>query len=172
MTSSAPEVQDRFVGLLDAHRRILYRISSAYARTAEDRRDLVQEMAAQLWRAFDRYDARFAFSTWMYRIALNVAISFVRRETVRARHAAPHDEALLEVAADASAASPDDEDLRLLDRFLGGLSELDRALFLLYLDGQRHDAIAEVLGISETNVGTKIGRLKERLRRELAEGAK
>lgn len=170
MTIPADEpLQERFVALLDAHRRLLFRVAAVWCRSPEDRRDLIQETAAQLWRAFPRYDERLRFSTWMYRIALNVAISFRRRETVRARHASLDEVAILEIPADASAASPGNEDLKLLERFLGGLAELDRALMLLYLDGNRHDAIAEVLGITETNVGTRIGRLKERLRRELAE---
>jgi len=166
---ASPGSQDRFVALLDEHRKILYKVAGAYGRSPEDRQDLVQEMTAQLWRSFERYDERFRFSTWMYRIALNVAISFVRRETVRARHAAPAP--ILEVSADVSAAAPGDADLRLLDGFLRRLDELDRALLLLYLDGIRHDAIAEVLGISESNVGTKLGRIKQRLRRELADNA-
>jgi len=163
--------QERFVALLDEHRKILYKVAGVYARNSEDRRDLAQEMAVQLWRSFGRYDARLRFSTWMYRIALNVAISFSRRETVRARHAAPAPASILEFAAGASSAAPGDADLRLLDRFLARLEELDRALLLLYLDGNRYDAIAEVLGISESNVGTKLNRIKERLRRELAENA-
>jgi RNA polymerase sigma factor (sigma-70 family) len=163
--------QERFVALLDEHRKILYKVAGAYARNPEDLRDVAQEMTVQLWRSFARYDPRLRFSTWMYRIALNVAISFSRRETVRARHAAPPEASVLEVAAAVSAAAPGDEELRLLDRFLARLGELDRALLLLYLDGNRYDAIAEVLGISETNVGTKLNRIKERLRRELAENA-
>jgi RNA polymerase sigma-70 factor (ECF subfamily) len=163
--------QERFVALLEEHRKILFKVAGAYCPNPEDRRDLVQEMTAQLWRAFPRYDERFRFSTWMYRIALNVAISFSRRQSVRARHAAPAGVELLEASADVSAAAPGDEDLRLLDRFLGGLEALDRALLLLYLDGNRYDAIAGVLGISETNVGTKLNRIKERLRRELAGNA-
>ena len=162
-------LQERFVALLDEHRRLLFRIAASYCRNPEDRRDLIQETAVQLWRAFPKYDERVRFSTWMYRIALNVAISFHRRQTVRARHASFDDVAILEVPAESSPASPEDVELRLLERFLERLDPFDRALMLLYLDGNRHDTIAEVLGISETNVGTKIGRLKERLRRELAE---
>ena len=101
----------------------------------------------------------------MYRVALNVAISFVRRQTVRRRHFA--DPERVEEMPDPAGAAAGDREIRLLDRFLAGLGELDRALMLLYLDGRRHEAIAEVLGISESNVGTRLGRLKERLRREL-----
>jgi RNA polymerase sigma factor (sigma-70 family) len=160
--------EDRFAALLEEHRRILHKVARAYGRGEEDRRDLVQEMAAQLWRAFPRFDDRLRFSTWMYRVCLNVAISYVRRESVRARHLHPGDPALLEEHAERVGFSGD-RDLRLLEAFLAGLDELDRALMLLYLDGCPHRAIGDVLGISETNVGTRIGRLKERLRRELSD---
>src|ERR1700730_5572291 len=124
-------------------------------------------MTAQLWRSFDRYDDRYPFSTWMYRVALNVAISFSRHETRRRRHIVAAEDSVLESASEGSESSAPDADLRLLHHSLERLGELDRALMLLYLDGHRHGAIAEILGISETNVGTKIGRLKQRLRNEL-----
>jgi len=157
--------QERFSALLEEHAGILHKTTRAYARSEPDRQDLSQEIAAQLWRSFPRYDERLPFSTWMYRVALNVAISFVRRQTVRRRHFAElegHEE-----APDPPGGASDGRELQLLDRFLAGLGELDRGLMLLYLDGRRHDVIAEVLGISESNVGTRLGRLKERLRREL-----
>ncbi len=163
-----PAREERFVGLLEEHRKILHKVAGAYCRNAEDRRDLVQEMAVQLWRSFDRYDDRYRFLTWMYRIALNVAISFYRRESLRRRHTVPAGEALLEVAAGAPEAGPARDELRLLHRLIGDLNELERALVLLYLDGNRYDTIAEVLGISESNVGTKLGRIKQRLRHDLA----
>jgi RNA polymerase sigma factor (sigma-70 family) len=161
-----PTRQDAFLSLIDEHRKILFKVANSYARTAADREDLIQEMTIHLWRSFNRYDDRYPFSTWMYRVALNVAISFYRRETRRERHILAAEEAVLERTAEESSAA--DTDLRLLHRFLERLGELDRALMLLYLDGNRYQAIAEILGISETNVGTKIGRLKQRLRNELA----
>src|SRR5262249_48817341 len=115
----------------------------------------------QLWRSFDRYDERLKFSTWMYRIALNVAISFVRAEVRRLRHTVPA-ESILEIPA--PKAPELDESLQLLYGFIAKLDLLDRALILLYLEGHPHDTMAQILGISETNVGTKIGRIKERLR--------
>lgn len=165
---TSPARQDGFLSLLDQHRKILFKVASSYGRTPADREDLVQEITAQLWRSFERYDDRYPFSTWMYRVALNVAISFHRRETRRERYIVAAEDSELESAAEGSDSSTAGAELRLLHRFLERLDELDRALMLLYLDGHRHDAIAEVLGISETNVATKIGRLKQRLRHELA----
>ncbi|HEX4964337.1 MAG TPA: sigma-70 family RNA polymerase sigma factor [Thermoanaerobaculia bacterium] len=160
--------QERFLSLLDEHRKILYKVASSYCRNEADRQDLVQEIVVQLWRSFGRYDERLRFSTWTYRIALNVAISFYRSETRRTRHTVPAEGSILEVAADAPAPGEADDSLELLHGFIAQLDELDRALILLYLDGNRYDTIAEILGISETNVGTKISRIKQRLRRDFS----
>jgi RNA polymerase sigma factor (sigma-70 family) len=162
-TLSKTTRQDRFLTLLDEHKKILYKVASSYCRSAADRPDLVQEIAVQLWRSFDRYDESYRFSTWMYRIALNVAISFYRSAARRSRHTVPAEGSILEIAAAEPAA--EDESLQLLYQLIAQLDELDRALILLYLDGNRYDTIAEILGISETNVGTKISRIKQRLRR-------
>jgi RNA polymerase sigma factor (sigma-70 family) len=157
-----PELQGRFLGLLEDHRRLLFKVARAYGRTGPDREDLVQEMASQAWKSFPRYDARWRFSTWLYRIALNVAISFQRRESTRRQHLAPAGAEVLEVSSQADAEPT--EDVALLYRFIGRLDTLNRALMLMYLDGQSHAEIAEVLGISPANVSTRVGRLKERLR--------
>ncbi len=165
-----PTQQDRFLILLDEHKKILYKVASSYCRNPADRPDLVQEIVVQLWRSFDRYDDGYRFSTWMYRIALNIAISFYRSEARRSRNTVPAEDSILEIAAGPEPAEPDDN-LQLLQQFIGQLDELDRALIILYLDGNRYDTIAEILGISETNVGTKISRIKQRLRRDFAQTA-
>lgn len=156
--------QERFLLLLEEHKKILFKVAGSYCRNPSDRQDLAQEIVVQLWRSFGRYDDRQRFSTWMYRIALNVAISFYRSESRRTRSLVPAEGFILEIAD----AEPD-ENLRLLRQLIDQLDELDRALIILYLDGNRHDTIAEVLGISETNVGTKIGRIKQRLRAGMGE---
>ena len=162
-----PARQDRFLVLLDEHKKILSKVASSYCRNTTDRQDLVQEMVVQLWRSFDRYDERYRFSTWMYRIALNVAISFYRSESWRSRLTVPAEDSILEMAAAAPVSAASDEDLGLLQHHIAQLDELDRALVILYLDGNRYATIAEILGISETNVGTKISRIKQRLRRDM-----
>src|SRR5436305_10431471 len=155
--------QERFLTLLDEHKKILYKVASSYCRNPEDRRDLEQEIVAQLWRSFDRYDESYKFSTWMYRIALNVAISFSRSETRRSRHTVPAGESILEIADARKAAEPD-ADLQILRRLIAQLDELDRALILLYLDGNRYDNIAVLLGITATHVGSKIRRIPAQIR--------
>jgi RNA polymerase sigma factor (sigma-70 family) len=153
-----------FAALLDAHRRMVFKVANTYARPA-DREDLAQEIAIQLWRAFPGYDSSRPFSTWLYRIALNVGISHLRSLTVRERHTVPLELDLHETA-DAQAPEPgDDEAPRMLRQFIAQLDALNRALLLLYLEERSHGEIADILGISPTNVSTKINRLKERVQR-------
>jgi len=156
--------QERFLGLLEEQRGILYKVAASYGRTAMDRRDLAQEIVMQLWRSFDRYDDRRGFPAWMYRIALNVAISFNRSEERHYRKAAPAGESLLEIADPRALAQSDDE-LRALRRFLDELVDLDRVLVMLDMDGYTHEAIAEIIGLTPRRVGAKIGRIKDRSRR-------
>ena len=75
--------QDQFLSVIQSNRGIIYKVANAYCNNAEDRKDMVQEIVLQLWRAFDRYNAEYKYSTWVYRIALNVAISFYRKESSR-----------------------------------------------------------------------------------------
>ncbi len=157
------ERQERFEALLKMHKGILYKVCHSYCRNRDDREDLAQEIVVQLWASFGRFDEDYRFSTWMYRIALNVAISFNRRETTRTRHMISDDQQILDTADTPASQS---EDVRLLYQFIEKLDELNKALALLYLDGHSYDEIAGVLGISETNVGTKINRLKHSIAQE------
>jgi RNA polymerase sigma-70 factor (ECF subfamily) len=159
--------QQSFESLLHEHRRIVFKVAGLYSRSAADRDDLVQEISAQLWRSFGGYDeARAKFSTWMYRIALNVAISQARRwpeadrfEPLEAHH--------LETVGGGEPIAEPDERLAALYVFIGQLDPLNRALILLYLEDKSYTDIAEILGISETNVATKISRIKQKLRGQM-----
>jgi RNA polymerase sigma-70 factor (ECF subfamily) len=162
---SAPTQVERFQTLVEEHKRILYKICNIYCLNPDDRDDLAQEIVVQLWQSFDRFDPHYRFSTWMSRIALNVAISYYRRESTRARHVICADERLLEAIEDTTGQS---DDIRLLYQFIGNLDPLNKALVLLYLEGYSYHEIADVLGISETNVATKISRLKRTLQQEFS----
>lgn len=163
--------RQRFEALWRQHQGVVLKVASVYARGAEDRRDLAQEIGVQLWRAFAAYDERRAkFGTWLYRIALNVAISQLRRTGGEAGRFEPLDEGHLDTIAGEPTAEPD-ERLAALHAFIGGLDALNRALILLYLEDRSHAEIAEVLGISTTNVATKINRIKQRLRGQMTAAA-
>ncbi len=150
---------------MEEHKKILYKVCNSYCRNRDDREDLAQEIMVQLWRSFRSFDERYRFSTWMYRIALNVAISFYRRESTRTRYVISDEEQLLQ-AIDDRESQP--EDIRLLYQFIDGLDPLNKAFILLYLDGNGYQEIADVVGISETNVATKISRLKKTMKQQLS----
>lgn len=165
------EYQRQFEALLHEHRGIVFKVAAACAADAVDREDLAQEIAAQVWRSFGRYQpARAKFSTWMYRIALNVAISQVRRTRGQAGLCQPLEERHLEGIAGEAAPEPD-ERLAALHVFIHKLDALNRALILLYLEDRRYAEIAEVLGISAGNVATKINRIKQKLRGQMTVAA-
>jgi RNA polymerase sigma factor (sigma-70 family) len=161
MTQSG--LQERFQTLVDEHRKILYKICHSYCRDRDSREDLAQEILVQLWRSFGRFDGRCRFSTWMYRIGLNVAISFYWRESTRTRYVISDEARVLEAVGEMDSQP---EDVRLLYRFIDGLDPLNKALILLDLDEQSYREISDVLGITETNVATKINRLKNKMRQE------
>jgi RNA polymerase sigma factor (sigma-70 family) len=166
-TTMTSDTRQQFGDLLERHRRIVFKVANTYAWHQDDRADLAQEIAAQLWRAFPGYDPARSFPTWMYRVALNVAISFVRSDSRLQRHAVPLDEDLHDVAAGGSDHEADQQ-VRALHRFIAQLDPLNRALLLLYLEERSAREIGEILGISESNVTTKIGRLKQRIRNDIA----
>ncbi len=159
MTPAADTPHERFQSLFHLHRGIVGKVAFTYCRDAEDRHDLEQEIALHVWRAFPRYDPARPFATWMYRIALNVGISFAR-DSFRRPRVVPLDEQTVSVEPPAE---PDDR-LTALRRFMDQLDHMNRGLLLLALDDRSYRDIADVLGISETNVATKLQRLKQRLR--------
>jgi len=168
LTMDATDRRPQFHELLERHRGIVLKVANTYSRDPHDRADLAQEIATQLWRAFAGYDGQRQFSTWMYRIALNVAISHLREHTRHERHHEPLDLAAHDLT---DGGSDPDMDARVheLYRCIDRLDPLNRALLILYLDERSQHEIADILGISETNVATKIGRLKERLRNDMSE---
>ena len=159
--------QESFAALIEQHRGIVFKVVNTYSFNADDRAELAQEIAAQSWRAFASYDAQRPFSTWLYRIALNVAISQVRSRTHKERHSVALDESLHDIADENGTDQEANQQVRALQRFIAQLDQLNRALLLLYLDDQSYREIADILGISETNVATKLSRLKQRIRNEL-----
>ena len=159
--------EELFLRLVEAHRGIIRKVAAGYCRSHADQHDVSQEIMLQLWKAYPRYSPERPFSTWMYRIALNVAISFLRRHTQPLRQTIPLDEIDRELPDESVAATDSEQRVALLQRVIATLDPLNRALLLLYLDDHSYREIADILGITETNVATKLSRLKERLRQTL-----
>jgi RNA polymerase sigma factor (sigma-70 family) len=157
--------KDAFLQLIRDNKGILYKISASYCRNVSDREDLVQEMIYQLWRSGHRFDDNQKFTTWMYRIALNVAISFYRK-TSRSGVRIDLGVDLQELEDRSPAGELPDDRIELLQRFISELGELDKALMILYLEEKSYREIADILGITETNVATKLSRIKGRLKQQ------
>ncbi|HEX6396829.1 MAG TPA: sigma-70 family RNA polymerase sigma factor [Steroidobacteraceae bacterium] len=157
-----PAASADFAALLEENRRLIFKVAHTYGRGRADVEDLAQEIAAQSWRAFPTFDPSRRFTTWLYRIALNVAISWLRVEAPRRRRSVPFEPDLHDAAV--HAIDEADDGSRILRGFIESQGPLDRALLLLYLEERPNNEIAEILGITATNVTTKINRLKERLR--------
>lgn len=153
--------QEDFLALVDSHQRLLLKVGWAYTFNAHDRDDLIQEIVGQLWAAFGNYDRERKFSTWMYRVALNVAIDFHRRRLRRGRESKRLDDTSEPTAPENR---PKQEQLEEFRELLEQQSDADRAILLLYLEGNSYREIAEVIGTSESNVGTRLSRLKKSLR--------
>ncbi|RYG49029.1 RNA polymerase sigma factor [bacterium] len=156
--------QARFQTLLDRHRGIVSKVVGGFTWHAEDQQDLAQEIKFQLWRAFPKYDGKRPFSTWMYQVALNTAISWSRQSKLRNRRVTT-----VEDLSDIPSQTPAEEEIHPLYALIESLDDLSRALLLLYIDERSHTEIGEILGISPGNVATKISRLKSRLRLEASE---
>ena len=159
---------DEFVSFMEAHKGIIYKIVNSYCQNADDRKDLSQEIVLKLWQTFDQFNGQFKYSTWMYKIALNVAISQYRTEKRRKNITNEFDDALLNIKDTSPENSEADNRTSLLYRCIGEFKPLDKALLVLYLEEKSYQEIAEILGITETNVATKIGRLKKKLKEKFS----
>ena len=165
--------KSQFLATIDTHKKIIYKVVNSYCNNKEGRKDLEQEIIIQLWNSFDKYNAEYKFSTWMYRIALNVAISFYRKEKKWLVRNDFYDEQLIYSITDENEYDTEfDHNIKLLQEFINKLNELNKALMLLYLEEKPYDEIAEILGISKTNVATKISRLKLKLKKEFQKNIK
>jgi RNA polymerase sigma factor (sigma-70 family) len=160
MNSEAEKKQ--FLQQIEDTKRSIFKISNSYCQNKNDREDLAQEIIYNLWKSGHSFNDEYKFSTWMYRIALNVAISFYRKEK-RTATPIPFDD-VFDVEDKSNDNKEMDENIKQLQTFINELKELDKALMLLYLESKSYNEIAEILGISETNVATKISRIKNNLK--------
>lgn len=161
------ELSQKFQKIIEQHKGILFRVAKTYCRNAVDRQDLLQEMMIQIWKSLHRYNDNFALTTWIYRISLNVAISGYRKNVHRLRSSLPLLDEQYPVQEEGN--SENHEQYRLLEQFITELNDLDKALVLLYLENKSHAEISEIMGISLTNVGTKLGRVREKLKKRFSQ---
>ena len=154
--------KEDFIIALQTNQGIIRKVANSYCKNVGDRDDLIQEITIQLWKSWNKYNSEFKLSTWIYRISLNVAISFYRKTYKK--------NTLSQSLSDEVIFMDDGENIDLEDNikalyhFISELDELNKALMLLYLDNYGYEEIADTLGISKTNVATKISRIKDHLK--------
>ena len=151
-----------FLTILESHKSILYKVANAYCPDHPDRDDLIQEITLQIWQSIENFNGQFKWSTWIYRIALNTSISFYRKNKTRKGKTVNLDP-IIDITSTYDEPS-DDEDFLLLRKFIRELKEIDRALILLHLEGLSSQEIAEVIATTQTNVTSKISRIKKKLK--------
>lgn len=154
--------KNEFVRLVEEHYRMIYKISGAYTKTSVERQDLISETVLQLWRTSSGFKGNCKTSTWVYRVALNTAMNFNRRHKKETLFL-PTDFVSNQQFKNLIEAEQTPE-LDILYQCIDELDEINKAIILLYLDGNHHNEIAEIMGMSKTNVGTRIGRIKEQLK--------
>ena len=162
---STPNSETEFVALLDEHQNIIHKICRLYTNNEVEHEDLFQEISIQLWRSYNRFEGKSKFSTWMYRVGLNTAITLYRKEKKRLNTQPLNDQ--LTAIAQEEYNTQVDEQMAWLYQKIKDFSEIDKALVLLYLEDKRYDEIAETLGISAGNARVKMNRIKERLKKML-----
>lgn len=150
-----------FIEYLEGYKKLIAKVARIYCKDPEDRKDLIQDIVIQLWKSFPKYDRSYSVSTWTYRIALNVSISYLRKATSRSKN---HDIFLQENELMQGEESAIDEKLEQLYLFIDQLKPIDKAIIILFLEGCPNKEISEVIGISVTNVSTKKLRIKEELK--------
>jgi len=156
-----------FLSIIETHKGIIYKIAHSFCRDPDDQKDLAQEIILKLWKSFETYNQQSKHSTWFYQIALNVAISYYRKEKSRSNLNVPLSENILNIA-DFDHNTQAEQKAFFLTQFLLELKELDRALMIPYLEERSHKEISGIMGISETNVATKIGRIKVILKQKFS----
>ncbi|MDP2336123.1 MAG: RNA polymerase sigma factor [Bacteroidota bacterium] len=157
------KLSEQFSSVFEENIGIVIKISRAYTTTFHDREDLVNDILLELWKSFKNFKGNSKISTWIYRVALNTSLNYKRKKKNDSLFYLLNDFKHVDnlswiIEQDHS------EESEILYKCIDELNEINKAIILLYLDGNSHDEISEITGISKTNVGTRIGRIKEQIK--------
>jgi len=155
------EIKDSFIKLIEKNQGIIFKVSKMYCDNDIDQEDLFQDILIQLWNAYPSFKGHSKFSTWMYRVALNTAISRIRKGKVL-----DNEELTSDFKFDVSDGETEndlEERSKLLHRAISKLNKAEKAIIMLYMDDYSYEEISEIAGISVSNVGVKIVRIKKKL---------
>lgn len=158
-------VSEQFLSIFEDNTGIIIKISRAFTNTSHDREDLINDIALELWKSFEKFKGDSKISTWIYRVALNTSMNYKRKKKKNSLFYSINDfkkEEIIPWLVEQEQESS--SELELLYNCIDELNEINKAIILLYLDGNSHDEISEIMGISKTNVGTRISRIKEQIK--------
>ncbi|HTE24725.1 RNA polymerase sigma factor [Flavitalea sp.] len=154
-------MEKEFINLINDHRALIFKVCNVYCHETETRRDLFQEVVLQLWRSFPGFKRESSNSTWIYKVALNTAISNFRKETKRVGKSSI---TALEFEIPDMSFDPDSLDNNhSLQQAIDKLNDLEKAVVMLYLDENSYEEMSEILGLSISNIGVRINRIKKKL---------
>ena len=156
--------QQHFVKLIKENEGIVFKIALVYAFNEEDQKDLYQEIVYQLWKSFDSFRGDAKVSTWMYRIALNTSITHLKKEKKKGSRV-PIDSVLLNKIEHIDTLM--DERIQLLYKHIKQLNTIEKGVVLLYLEGKNYEEIAVITGFTVSNVGTRLNRIKQKLKSQI-----
>ncbi|WP_029036597.1 RNA polymerase sigma factor [Salinimicrobium xinjiangense] len=155
-------LEHEFVTNLEKHQNIVHKICRMYTHDRETHNDLFQEITIQLWKAYPKFRGDSKFSTWMYRVALNTAITLYRKSKKDIR-TQDYDDVSFKIKAEVYSDEVEQQ-LQLMYKAVKELNDIDKALVFLYLEDQSYKDISDTLGISEVNARVKMNRIKKSLR--------
>ena len=154
--------EDQFLDTLEKNIGIILKIAGAYAKTIHDKEDLINDITLELWKSSGRFRGESKISTWIYRVALNTSMNYKRKKE-KDKLFFPDDLKQFE-SQNWLIDQQDSTHSDVLYQCIDELNELNKAIILLYLDGNSHEEISDITGISKTNVGTRISRIKEQIK--------
>ena len=157
--------QHQFIDLINKHQGLIHKICFMYEHDADNRHDLFQEIVLQLWKSFPTFRGEAKITTWMYRIALNTAISGYRK---RVKHVKTEDLNEMHFNISDSGDDGNEENFQRLQSAIRQLSEIERAMIMMALDEVPYEEIAETIGITQNNVRVRMNRIREKLKKIMA----
>ncbi|MGI9546915.1 MAG: RNA polymerase sigma factor [Flavobacteriaceae bacterium] len=156
------DLEHKFVTELENNQNIVHKVCTLYTNNSDSHNDLFQEITIQLWKAYPKFRGESKFSTWMYRVALNTAITLYRKSKKQVR-TQDYDDFIYKIKSD-DYDQTQEQQLKLMYNALKQLGDIDKALVFLYLEDKDYSEISDTLGISEVNARVKMNRIKKKLR--------
>lgn len=154
-------IETEFLSVIKQYERVIYKVCYMYTTPNAPLNDLYQEVVINIWRAFPKFRHECKISTWIYRIALNTSISFIRKQK--------NIPEIISITPELNGVADDYDDLQAmlkeLHALINKLGQLDKSLILLYLEEKSYEEISEITGLTVTNVATKLSRIKDKLRK-------